>query len=178
MEVKKYKINMKNKKQEKNYRNITIILIITFNMSLLFSSYSMAKILGDLTNVKAQAQIAEPILEVEESPSIDITEVNNSGTYAFKIKNFNEQDKLTEVGLKYYIEVISNTDNTVDIELFEGNKQIELKNNKTDYIKISNSKMETKEYKVKITYAKDNSKSMKDILEKVHIKVHTEQEKS
>ena len=45
---------------------------------LMFCGYSMAKIIGEVI-IRGQAQIAEPILVIENNPSIDITETKKYG---------------------------------------------------------------------------------------------------
>ena len=50
--------------------------------------------------------------------------------------------------------------------------------NKTEYIKISKDQKEEREYKIKITYDKNNTVEVGDILEQIQVKVHTEQEKA
>ena len=56
--------------------------------------------------------------------------------------------------------------------------KIELADNKTEYIKISKNQKEEREYKIKILYDKSNKIAVEDILEKIQVKVHTEQEKA
>lgn len=163
-----------NKKISKTLIAFIIVFIVIL---LLLSSYSMAKVLEDFI-INAKAEIAEPILIVENNPSIDITAVNNYGEYIFKVKNYNEQNKLTQTDLRYYIEILSNVDESVNIELYQGDNKIELINNKTDFIQISKDKKEEKEYKIKITYDRNKSNNINDILEKIQVKVHSEQVKA
>lgn len=169
-----------NEEQENN-KNISKILIITIifliAILLLFSGYSMAKVLHEVI-ISGNTQIAEPILVVENNPSIDITALNNKGIYVFKVKNYNEQNKISEVDLKYYIEILSNVDDSINIELYEGEENILLNNNKTQYIEISKGHKQEREYKIIITYNKNEESSMDDILEKIQVKVHTEQVKA
>jgi len=128
--------------------------------------------------VKSNGQIAEPILLIENDPSIDITANNNEGIYNFAIKNYNEQDKITDIKLKYYIEILANVDNSVQIDLFNNEDKIELNDNKTDYIEVSNDEKEEKQYQIKIKYEKEKSESVSEIMEKIQVKVHTEQVKA
>lgn len=169
-----------NKKQEKNKsisKIVTIIIITLIVMLVLFSGYSMAKMVNEII-INGNTQIAEPILTVENNPSLDITAANNYGTYIFKIKNYNDQNKITGVDLKYYIEILSNVDEAINIELYQGENKIELNNNKTEYIQISKNQKEDREYKIQITYDKNKSNSIEDIMEKIQVKVHTEQVKA
>lgn len=173
--VQKGKIYKTEEKTKPTSRFLTAGLIIFIIILLMFCGYSMAKAIEEVV-IKGNAQVAEPILVVENNPAIDITETQNSGEYTFKIKNYNEQDKITETDLKYYIEIISDADDSVKIELYQKENQIKLNNNKTEFIKISKNQKEEIEYKIKITY--NNTNSFKDIIGKIQVKVHTEQEKA
>ena len=174
--IKKGKLNKEEKNNEKNTKIITAILIIFIIILLLFSGYSMARVLEEVI-VKGRAEIAEPILIVENNPSIDITAEKNYGEYTFKIKNYDENN-LTQTDLKYYIEILSNNDSAVKFELYQGESKIDLKDNKTEYIQISKDTKEEREYKIKIKYDKNVNTSINDILEKIQVKVHTEQVKA
>ena len=100
------------------------------------------------------------------------------GEYIFKVRNYNNKDKVTETDLKYYIEISPKLDNSIELELYQDENKIELSDNKTEYIKISKNQKEEREYKIKISYDKSNKIAVEDILEKIQVKVHTEQEKA
>ena len=120
--------------------------------------------------------IAKPIFIVEGKETTKINEINNIGYYEFSIKNFNET-QISEIGFLYTIEVISNTDETIQFELYNEDIQIPLENLKTKELSIiGNEKIEQK-YKLKIIYDNSKGNSGKEILEEVQIKVHSEQEK-
>lgn len=175
--VSKGKINKEEILNKKGSKMLTVILVFITIVILLLCGYSMAKTMEEVI-VKSNMQVAEPIFIVEDNPSIDITAENNYGVYNFKIKNYDNQDKITETDLKYYIEVLGNVDDSVDIELYQGNNLISLNNNKTEYMKITKNKKEEIQYDVKIAYKKDRSNNIEDILEKIQIKVHAEQIKA
>ena len=163
-------------KKDKKIKTITILLLIFFVILLLLSGYTFAKSI-EATTINANATIAEPILVIENNPQVDITASQNTGTYIFKVKNYNNQ-KQTEIDLKYYIQVISDLDKSIELKLYENGKQIKFENNKTDYIKISKDSKKENEYKLEITYNKDKSVSVNDIIQQIQVKVHTEQEKA
>lgn len=175
--ISKGKIYKEEKLNQKDSRLITGFLIVFIIILLLFCGYSMAKAIEEVI-IKGKAEIAEPILVIENNPSIDITAINNYGVYTFKVKNYNEKNKITETDLKYYIEILSNTDNSINIELYQNENKINLNNNRTEYIQISKDRKEEREYKIKITYDKNKSNSINDIIEKIQVKVHTEQAKA
>lgn len=175
--VNKSKIAKEEIKNEKNFKLITTILIFIIVILVLFCGYSMAKAVDQIL-INGKGEIAEPILIIENNPSIDITALNNYGTYTFKIKNFNQQNKVTETDLKYYIEILSNVDESIIIELYQEKNKINLINNKTDYIHISKEEKQEIEYKIIIKYDKEKSNNIYDIMEKIQVKVHTEQVKA
>lgn len=151
-------------------RTFIIILIITI---FLLSGYSFAKII-DQTIIKTNAEIAKPIFILEDSPIMDITTNQNIGTYSFKIKNYDNKDRLTDVKLKYFIEIFPKLDKCVTLKIFENNEELQLENQKTDYISLSKDQKEEKEYKIEIKY--DEKLVLTDILENIKLKVHSEQE--
>lgn len=167
---------MKKREKKRNYKFLITILIILI-ISLLFVGYTFAKSVESVM-IKATSQIAEPILVVENNPSLDITAINNEGTYNFTIKNYNENDKTTDVKLRYYIEVLSNVDEAVNIKLYEDENEIELSDNKTEYIEVSNKEKEEKQYQIKVKYDQSESESVSEIMEKIQVKIHTEQVKA
>ena len=150
--------------------------ILSIIIIIMLCGYSMAKCIDEYI-IKGRMKIAEPILEIENNPIINITESQNYGEYIFKIRNYNNKEKVTETELKYYIEISPKLDNSIDLELYQNEDKIELTDNKTKYIKISKEQKEEREYKIKITYDK-NTAEVGDILEQIQVKVHTEQEKA
>lgn len=175
--INKGKIYKEKNADTKNSKLLTGTIIFFTIILLLFCGYSMARFVEEFI-IKGKVEIAEPILVVENNPSIDITALNNYGIYTFKIKNYNEQNQVTQTDLKYYIEILSNTDKSINIELYQNEDKIDLNNNKTEYIQISKAQKEEREYKIKITYDKNKSNTINDIMEKIQVKVHTEQIKA
>ena len=175
--VSRMKIKKEASNEKKISRIITIILIIIMVFIMLFCGYSMAKVVDNVL-IKGNTGIAEPILVVENNPVIDITEVNNEGIYTFKIKNYNEQDKITEANLKYYIEIIGDSNNSLNMQLFQGENEIELINHKTEYMELSKNQKQDIEYKIKFFFDKNSIGSVNDILDNIQIKVHSEQVKA
>ena len=161
-------------KQKENNKLMTSF-ILSIIVIIMLCGYSMAKCIDEYI-IKGRMKIAEPILEIENNPIINITESQKYGEYIFKIRNYNNKEKITETDLKYYIEISPKLDNSINLELYED--EIKLTDNKTEYIKISKDQKEEREYKIKITYDKNNTVEVGDILEQIQVKVHTEQEKA
>lgn len=163
-------------KQKENNKLMTSF-ILSIIVIIMLCGYSMAKCIDEYI-IKGRMKIAEPILEIENDPIINITESQNYGEYIFKIRNYNNKEKITETDLKYYIEISPKLDNSINLELYQNEDEIKLTDNKTEYIKISKDQKEEREYKIKITYDKNNTVKVGDILEQIQVKVHTEQEKA
>lgn len=144
---------------------------------MLFVGYTFAKSIESVM-IKATSQIAEPILVIENDPSLDITAIENEATYNFTIKNYNENEKITDIKLKYYIELSSNVDESIDIKLYEHENEIQLNENITEYIEVSNKEKEEKQYQIKVKYDESKSESISEIMEKIQVRVHAEQVKA
>ncbi len=164
---------MKHKENNKLMTSFILSIIVI----IMLCGYSMAKCIDEYI-IKGRMKIAEPILEIENNPIINITESQKYGEYIFKIRNYNNKEKITETDLKYYIEISPKLDNSINLELYQNEDEIKLTDNKTEYIKISKDQKEEREYKIKITYDKNNTVEVGDILEQIQVKVHTEQEKA
>ena len=163
--------------KQKGNNKLMTGFILSIIVIIMLCGYSMAKCIDEYI-IKGRMKIAEPILEIENNPIINITESQNYGEYIFKVRNYNNKDKVTETDLKYYIEISPKLDNSIELELYQDENKIKLADNKTEYIKISKNQKEEREYKIKITYDKNNTVEVGDLLEQIQVKVHTEQEKA
>ncbi len=168
----------KNKKfiLKEKQREITLVIVTAIVLILFFSGFSIGKEITN-TNIKVNAQVAEPIIEIENNPSVSITAINNVGYYDFIVKNYNENNKITDVELFYTIELISKLNESISVNIYKDNQKLNLTNQKTDKIYIGKDKKEEHHYKLEITYDKTKSISIQDIIEDIQIKVHSEQKK-
>ena len=121
-------------------------------------------------------EIANPVLEVEEGKIIKIDKINNTGFYEFSIKNFNSK-KISEIDSEYTIEIISDIKDVVKFELYNGERQIQLQNLKTEPILIKGNNKIKEDYKLKIIY-NDVNNIKSNIISNIQIKIHSEQEKN
>ncbi len=158
----------------KNGKTITLIIVTIIVILLFFTGYSIGK---GMTNVKVNTttQIAKPIIIVENNPTIDITTIKNTGYYDFKVKNYNEENQVNQIELKYWIEIISKYDETISFKMYKNNQEIPLLNNKTQEIQLTKNQKEEQNYRLEIIYDKTKSTSTEEIIQDVQIKVHSEQ---
>ena len=162
--MKKFKKPVKIKRRE-----ITLILVSIMVLILFFSGYSMGKEYSSI-KLDTNAKIAEPILIVENSPTLQIDGKKQNEYYDFKIKNYKENGPITEIDLQYNIEIIAPKEEAIFYRLYKDNQEVMLKLNKEN--------LQEDCYQLEIIYDKTKAKTQKDILQEVQIKVHSEQLKS
>lgn len=155
-------------------REITLVLVSIMVLLLFFSGYSMGKEYSS-TNLETNAKIAEPILVVENSPMIEIDGTKQREYQDFKVKNYRENGEITQIELQYYIEILSQTEETISFKLYKDNQEIPLENNKTTIMKLEKENIQEDCYQLEIVYDKTKNKDTKDIIQDVQIKVHSEQ---
>ncbi len=163
------KEKFKNKKRE-----ITLIVIISIVIIFFFSGFSIGKSLNK-TNVNINGEIAKPILKVENDKEIYLTKTNEKGVYNFKVKNFDDQDKITQIELEYYVEILSQINKNLNFKIYKNDEEINVNNNKTDKFIMPKNKKQEDIYKIEIQ-CKENS-NIEEIIQEIQIKVHSEQKK-
>lgn len=171
---------MKNKeiKRNENLKNLTYIIVLTIIFMLFLTGYSLGKNSGQLF-LNGNTEIANPIIEVKSNPKINITDENQQGIYKFLVRNYNNEGKITDVKMKYVINIEDTIDeklkDTIKYELYKNGNKIVLNKNSTEKMEMPNNKQQEDIYELKIFYDKVASNFMKDIVEKIQIKIHSEQ---
>ena len=171
---------MKNKeiKRNENLKNLTYIIVLTIIFMLFLTGYSLGKNSGQLF-LSGNTEIANPIIEVESNPKINITDENQQGIYKFLVRNYNNEGKITDVKMKYVINIEDTIDeklkDTIKYELYKNGNKIELQKNETTKMELTNKEQQEDKYQLKIVYNKNASNIMQDIMEKIQIQVHSEQ---
>ena len=158
-----------------NLKVITIVLILLVILILFLTGYSLSKSFSEI-KISSVSEINNPVIVVNSNEKIKVTAEKNIGEYRFSVQNYNENE-INEALLHYMIEIEANVDESINFELYKDDEKIPLNNNITDYIDIGKDKKEEHNYLLKIIYDKNKSKNIYDIIEKIQIKVHTEQKK-
>jgi hypothetical protein len=144
------------------------IIIFTVIISiLLFSGYSMAKT-HNTTTININGKIANPIIELKADNPIEITNQNRKGIYNFQINNYYENGNLTDVDIKYNIEIEFDKSEYKNIKVYKDNKEIKLKNNKTENFILRKEEIQQDSYKIAIEY---DSEITEDIIDNIQIKL-------
>ncbi len=144
-----------------------IIIFTCVICIILFSSYSMGKVNNSII-INTKGNIANPIIKLNSDIPIRITNQNRKGTYNFQINNY-EQNKITDVNIKYNLEIIFNYTKYNSIKLYKDNQEIKLKNNKTEDFILQKNDIQQENYKLEIEY---NNEITEDIVEDIQIKLH------
>lgn len=143
---------------------------------LFFCGSSIAKLL-DVTQIKIDGALAQPIFNIEDNEIVNLTATNNEGIYNFLVKNYDDSGKITEINMKYNIEILNKQDESISVKIFKDNNQIEMKDNKSDYFILTNQEKQEHQYKIEIKYDETKLVPSEDIIEDIKIKVYSEQEK-
>lgn len=162
--------------KEKRKRQITLIIIISLVLAFFFSGFSLGKEMSKV-EINSNNEIAKAILEIENGEKLNINNQNNEGAYEFKIKNYNETEKITQVDLEYYIEIIGIENEAISFNLYKEEEQVLLDNNKTQTFLLSKEDKQEDIYKLEIKYDQEKNIEMEDIFQEIQIKVHSEQRK-
>lgn len=165
------KEKLKNKKKE-----IIIIFSLIIILILFFSGFSIGKAYSN-TQINGVSEVAMPILQVENGETLKINNKNNEGTYDFKIKNYNEEGKINQVDMDYYIEILPIDNEAISFELYKENEKLEIIDNKTTKCTLEKGTKKEDNYKIKIIYD-ENKNTTENIFEEVQIKVHSEQKRA
>lgn len=155
-------------------RNISITIIITIIIILFYTGISLGKAYSKST-INGDTKIAKPILEVENGNKVNITNQNPIGEYEFKVRNYKNQDDITEVDMEYYVEILTPINKNIKINLLKEGKEVEIKENKTDIFIMKANVMQTDNYKINIEYDKTKNYNMEDIIQELQIKIHSQQ---
>lgn len=155
-------------------REITLILVCIMVLTLFFTGNSMGKGYSS-TEIEVNSKIAEPILVVENSPMIEMSGKKEREYYNFKVKNFKENGEVTQMELKYSIEILSQIAEPISFKLYKNKQEILLENKKTSSIILEKEKPQEDDYQLEIIYDKTKNHISHDIIQEIQIKVHGEQ---
>ena len=147
---------------------------------LCFTSFCLGKYTQYVT-IKVRTEVANPKFSVEFNEPVEVSAINNEKIYTFTVKNYeideNQNKNVSEVGLEYMIQILSNTDNTVKYELYKDEELIDINENLvSDYIMMESDNINEHNYSLKITYEKAEAlEGVTDIVEEAKIKIYCKQ---
>ena len=119
--------------------------------------------------MESNNEVAEPIIEIEKEKIININKIENK-IFNIKIKNYNNDEKINEVDLEYYLELIMIDE--IKIKIYRNNEEIKLHNKKTEKFLLSKNSKQEDNYKIEILFS-DNS--AQEIFDEIKMKIYYEQ---
>ncbi len=125
--------------------------------------------------INNNSEIAQLICVVDNSPTINITSIKNTGRYNFKVKNYNAQGEISQVDFTYNVKIVSNMDKTITLKLYKNGQEINTKDNKTENIVLTKNEKQEDNYELEIIYDKTKSDSIGDIIQDIQLEVCAEQ---
>lgn len=161
-------INLNNKKR------ITVwVFILVMVMLLFLSGPSIAK--GtQRTNIEVNASIAVPIVKIEGELPIYINTSEKNQSYEFKIKNYDDEENLTQVDIEYTLEISKQIDNGILIKVYKEGKELKLENNKTEKFTFEKNQKQEDNYKIEILFI-NNSFPIEEMEDNIDVKIYAEQ---
>ena len=141
------------------------MIIITV---IIFSKNSFGKYFTRF-QLESNNEITEPVISIENDETININLVNNK-TYNFKIKNYNNEGKVNEFNIEYYISISSSKD--VSLKVYKNNDEIKLNNGNTDKYSLDKNTKQEDVYQIEIVFLDD---SAREIFEEINMKIYFEQ---
>ncbi len=164
--------NIKNTNNKE--RKMALILIITMTIALFLTGKSLGKEKSNFY-INNNSEIAQLICVVDNSPTINITSIKNTGRYNFKVKNYNAQGEVSQVDFTYNVKIVSNMDKTITLKLYKNGQEINTKDNKTENIVLTKNEKQEDNYELEIIYDKTKSDSIGDIIQDIQLEVCAEQ---
>ena len=152
-------------------KEIAHIIPIIVILIILFSKTSLGKYFNKI-NIEVKSEKEKPILKIEEDTTLNINTVKEKEIYNFKVKNYDETNKVTEVDLEYYIEILPKENENIKFKIYKEDKKLNIYPNKTEKFLLSKEQKQEDNYKIEILF---NNISVLEIIQDIEIKIHAEQ---
>ena len=150
---------------------IVVIMVTIFIIIVAFSKNSLGKYFSKI-NIEVGSEILKPILKVEGDTTININAVKEKETYNLKIKNYDETNKVIEVDLEYYIEIIPKANENIKFKIYKEDRELNVYENKTEKFLLMREKMQEDNYKIEILL---NNISIQELVQNIEVRVYAEQ---
>lgn len=164
-------MDIKKKKIIKAILVIILIIIMLLLFMLWFRGKSLSKYKRNV-NSTAVTEVAKPVFVVNGASDIKIDGIEDT-VYKFNVKNFDSTGR-SETALKYFIEIVNNSQAELNFILTNNGKPVTMTNNKTGLFSLSSLTNQTDEYELRIEY-NNNPAIATDIDGNVQIKVEAVQ---
>ena len=152
-------------------KEIIKIIVVAFVLTIILSTISLGKYFNK-TKINVNSGVAIPIIKLEGEQKLIINNNQENKVYNLAVKNYDENEQITQVELEYYIEIISKKNDDINFKIYKEEKELNINNNKPDKFLLTKENKQRDNYKIEILL---NKKISEDILQNVVIKVYSEQ---
>ena len=152
-------------------KEIIKIILVAFVLTIILSTISLGKYFNK-TKINVNSGVAIPIIKLEGEQKLIINNHPENKVYNLAVKNYDENEQITQVELEYYIEIISKKNDDINFKIYKEEKELNIINNKTEKFLLTKENKQQDNYKIEILL---NKKISEDILQNVEIKVYSEQ---
>ncbi len=152
-------------------KEIIKIILVAFALTIILSTISLGKYFNK-TKINVNSGVAIPIIKLEGEQKLIINNNQGNKVYNLAVKNYDENEQITQVELEYYIEIISKKNDDINFKIYKEEKELNINNNKTEKFLLTKENKQQDNYKIEILL---NKKISEDILQNVEIKVYSEQ---
>ncbi|MEI3394139.1 MAG: hypothetical protein V8R82_00135 [Clostridia bacterium] len=152
-------------------KEIIKIIVVAFVLTIILSTISLGKYFNK-TKINVNSGVAIPIIKLEGEQKLIINNNKENKVYNLAVKNYDENEQITQVELEYYIEIISKKNDDINFKIYKEEKEFNINNNKTEKFLLTKENKQRDNYKIEILL---NKKISEDILQNVEIKVYSEQ---
>ena len=152
-------------------KEIIKIIVVAFVLTIILSTISLGKYFNK-TKINVNSGVAIPIIKLEGEQKLIINNNQENKVYNLAVKNYDENEQITQVELEYYIEIISKKNDDINFKIYKEEKELNINNNKTEKFLLTKENKQQYNYKIEILL---NKKISEDILQNVEIKVYSEQ---
>ncbi len=152
-------------------KEIIKIIVVAFVLTIILSTISLGKYFNK-TKINVNSGVAIPIIKLEGEQKLIINNNQGNKVYNLAVKNYDENEQITQVELEYYIEIISKKNDDINFKIYKEEKELNINNNKTEKFLLTKENKQQDNYKIEILL---NKKISEDILQNVEIKVYSEQ---
>ena len=151
-------------------KEIIKIIVVAFVLTIILSTISLGKYFNK-TKINVNSGVAIPIIKLEGEQKLIINNNQGNKVYNLAVKNYDENEQITQVELEYYIEIISKKNDNINFKIYKEEKELNINNNKTEKFLLTKENKQRDNYKIEILL---NKKISEDILQNVKIKVYSE----
>lgn len=152
-------------------KEIIKIIVVAFVLTIILSTISLGKYFNK-TKINVNSGVAMPIIKLEGEQKLIINNNQENKVYNLAVKNYDENEQITQIELEYYIEIISPKNDNINLKIYKEEKELNINNNKTEKFLLTKENKQQDNYKIEILL---NKKMSENILQNIEIKVCSEQ---